>query len=345
MNRFTMSNLALRMSYKVSPAEIDKIIGRLDIEPADTLYTASAEAVNVAALQIMLKQYTTLAEYVIDMNLYVADAVNRRAQLVCFPAYAGLLPASLAPQFANVLDKLKVPDGAKIPESSVIYETLSYFSDFIFEAYFHTMAALAARHNVYIMAGSSLYFEEEDLVHRAFLFSNTGELAGYQDKISLNDIESQLGIVPASEIRLFETPLGRLCILIGSDADYFETARIAKGLGAQMLLCPTAYSGEYNSITAALGLNMRVQEQKVYGVQSTLVGDTGFGMTLEGGTAVFAPNEMVKHKNGVISKCGGRYEPDIVGAHLNLDRLTTIKNPYTQDINRDFMHKYVDRLY
>lgn len=344
MNKFSMSNLALVMSYRVSQKEIEKIVDRLGIVPSDNLLFVSSEAVNVASLQVLLKRYTSLADYVLDMNLYVSDAVNRRAQLVCFPQFAGLLPMLIAPQIEQSLHDLR-PAADGVPDAGLLHRTLSYYADFAFEAYFHTMAALAARHRIYIMAGSTLSFDGDEPYHRAFLFNQNGELCGCQDKLCLSKAELEMGVEPAGEIRVFESPFGGLAILTGTDADYFETARIAKSLGARILLCPAAFRGEYTPIRSALGLNMRIQETKLYGVQSALCGDTGLGFTLGGGCAVFAPNEMVKQRNGVVLRATDGPEPDVICTALNLDRLEMIQNPYMQDKNRDLMYQYVDKLY
>lgn len=345
MNRFTMSNLALLMSYKVSPREIEKLADRLNIAPADNLDVVSPQGVGIATLQLMIKRYTSLTDYIVDMNLYIADAVNRRAQLICFPAYAGMLPITFLPQFEDALAKIRPQEDTGLPDIEKLHDSLAYFSDFTFDAFYHTMSTLASRHRVYIMAGSVLYFDDSELCHRAFLFNKDGEMVGYQDKISLSPLEQELQIEPASEIKVFETPMGPVSILIGSDADYYETARIAKNLGAQILLQPTAYNREFTPVDTALGLNMRVQETLLYGVQSVLTGDTGLGFAVEGAANIFAPGELLRSGNGVLAQTSGRFEPDIACAKLDLDKLLAIQNPYIQDVNPELLKKYIDRLY
>lgn len=344
MNR---GNLSLLGSNKVSLREVEKIVDKLEILPSDNLEICDTEAVGVAALQIQVKPYATLGEYIVDMNLYVADAVNRRAQLLVMPAYAGLLPMSAAPQSHMHLQRLMPPaeDEDSIVNIQGLNDALAYLSDYTFDAYFYTMSTLAARHGVYIMAGSTLYFEEDELCHRAFLFSPEGELAGYQDKISEGPLEKGLQIPSESEVKVFETPMGTLAILIGSDAYYYECARIARNLGARILLCPNSFIDEYTPVDSSMGPNMRTQENGVYCVQSSLVGETGLGVSLEGGGRIFAPNDLLKNKNGVAAKTSGRSEPDVVSLFLNLDKLDEIQNAYTQDTNPEFMQKYIDRLY
>jgi predicted amidohydrolase len=340
-----MSNAALLLSYKISRREIERIADKLNIAPAEEYEVAEAEEVRVAAVQLLLKRYTSLADYVIDMNLYVADAVNRRARLVCFPAYAGLLPASFLPQFDAAWKRLAPLVATGLPDPGAVGEFLSYYSDCMFETYFHTMSVLAARHNVAIMAGSTLYFDEDTLCHRAFLFNSFGDLVGCQDKIGLGDLELSLGLDESPELKVFDSPVGSVAILIGSDADYFETARVARGLGAKILLHPTAMQGEYTPLRTALGLNMRVQETRMWGIQSVLVGDTGLGFAAEGACCAFGPVELTKQKNGLLAKSSGRFEPDVLCQTLNLDRLSKVRNPYKQDRNIEFFEKYLDRIY
>jgi len=340
---------------KVSLKEVEKIVGTLGIEPSGNLDVCSSAAVGVAALQVQAKVYDNLAQYIADMNNYLVDAVNRRAQIVVFPAFAGLLPISGSPQLRTHLQRLTLheedeesvvlPVGGANIDSHALSDALAHLSDYAYDAYFYTMSTLAARHRVYIMAGSTLYFEEDELCHRAFLFSDEGALAGYQDKISEGPLELALQIPPESEIKVFQTPMGPVSILIGSDAHHFEIARVAAKLGAKILLCPGAFADNYEPVDSILGPNMRAQENRIYAAFSSLVGEAGLGFSVEGGGRIFAPNEFLRHKNGVAAKTLGRHEPDIAHLFLNLDKLEDISNPYTQDQNPEFMEKNIDRLY
>lgn len=345
MSPLNASNLALMMGSHTSPHEIEKLIGRLNIQPSDNLERISSSDVRVAALQLMRKSYTSLADYIIDMNLYIADAVNRRAHLVCFPAFTGLLPVTFLPQFATALPRLRPESPAGMPDVSDMLDTLGYFGEFTYEIYWNTMSALAKKHGIYIMAGSTLCYDNEKLRHRAFLFDDNGDMVGFQDKISANGLEKALSVEPASEIKIFETAFGGVAILICEDVDYFEPARIAKNLGARILLSPNISTEEYTPVKTALGLNMRVQENFIYGVQSMLVGDTGLGFQVNGAGCVFSPNELLTRKNGVIAQTSGRYEPDVVCARISYDRLEDTGSPYTQDKNPEFLARYIDYLY
>ena len=354
MKQSRHSGLPFIGAGKVTLKEVEKIVDDLSIEPSDNLNICSSAAVGLAALQVQVKIYDDLAQYIADMNSYLVDAVNRRAQIVVFPALAGLLPISTAPQLRTHLQRLTLPDEdeggvLKVGDANIdphaLNDTLAHLSDYTYDAYFYTMSTLAARHRVYIMAGSTLYFEEDELCHRAFLFNDEGALAGYQDKVSEGPLELALQIPPESEIKVFSTPIGPLSILTGSDAHHFEIARVAVKLGAKILLCPGAFADNYEPVDSTLGPNMRAQENQVYAAFSSLVGETGLGFSVEGGARIFAPNELLRHKNGVAAKTMGRHEPDIAHISLNLDKLEDIRNPYTGDSNREFMDKNIDKLY
>lgn len=340
-----MPNLPIFLSGRAPLKDITKIVDRLEISPSGNLETVSSEGVGIASVQFLCRRYTSLEDYIVDMNLYVSDAVNRRAQLVIFPAYTGLLPFSIAPQFENAFEKLRSSVVIGKPGAKALNECLSYYSDYIYDTYYAVMSALAAKHQVYIMAGSTLYFDSNELRHRAFLFDNTGGLAGYQDKLGLSRLEQELAIEEACEINVFETPIAPVSILIGDDVEYFEAARVAKELGARIIINPTIHSGEYTPADAAGGLNLRVQENRLYGIRSVMVGDNGFGSVMESPSCIFAPNSLIRAKNGILEKSSGRPEPDILYRSLDIDRLDSASDPYTKDTNPAFMERYADRLY
>ena len=346
IGRSVFNNISMLMAGKASPKDIARVLDRLAIEPSGNLDTLPLDSVNVAAAQVLCKKYVGLGDYIADMNAYVADAANRRAHIVCFPALAGLLPLSFLPHFSSMLPQLQIT-GGDIPDPERVRECLSHLSEIMFDAYFNTMSALAARHGVYIMAGSAVYLDEGEMRHRAFLFDHTGEIAGTQDKIVLSRLERALGITPGTDVKAFSTPMGCFSMIIESDILYFETARAAKSQGAQVILHPALFPGSYTPMDSAGGLSLRVQENSIYGVQCTMIGDTGLGVNLEAPCAVYAPNELLRArvKNGLMAQSSGKNEPDVLCATLDLEVIANIRNPYLHDRNPDLLGRYIDKLY
>lgn len=344
MKRFAMSNFALMMSYRNPAKEVQKIIDRLDIAPANDRHPPRSYAVRVAATQLLLKRYRSVADYIMDIHLYVADAVRQHAQLICFPAYSGLLPASYFPQHEPLLKTIAHIQGGQTTDVEDLIDYLSYFSDPIFEVYYTTMSTLAARHNMPIMAGSTFYFEKERLCHRALMFDASGSLIGLQDKIALSPIEFALGIEPADEIKVFQSSIGPVSICIREDANCFEIAHVACTLGAKILLHPTIFFEEYTPLHSVLGLNMRVQENSVWGIQSTMVGATGFGSTAHGPCAIFAPVSLTSDKNGIFASSSGAHEEEVLCEKISMHSLAHLYNPYQSDTNPVFIQRYINSL-
>ena len=345
LRRLGLADLATMVTNKASLKEIEKIADSLHILPEANPPVLSSESANIAAVQLALRSYSSLTEYIMDMNRYIADAANRRAQLICFPAWAGMLPLSFTAPLGNILPALRPQGNSPLPDADALFSVLSRYGDLLLDTFTQMFSTLAARHRVYILAGSIPCFEGEELYLRSLLFNHEGEICGSQDKISLTPYEQEVGFSPAYELRIFETPAGTACILSGSDADYFELTRIAKNMGAQVLLGSRLFYREYGPVQAALGLNMRVQEAGLYGVQSALVGKTSLGFALEGAAQIFAPNELVRAKNGILVQSHTRHEPDVICAQLSLEHLEGPRTPYLQDKNSALMRKYLDRLY
>jgi len=346
VGKFMLGNIAMLMGHRVSAREAARIIDRLDIKASDNLNIIPHDEIRIAAAQVQIKKYQAFSDYIIDMNSYVSNAVNKRAHLVCFPAFSGLLPFSFMPQSSGMLQELQII-GNDIPNPERILECMGYFSDIMFEAYYNTMSILAARHRVYIMAGTTVYLDNKEPRHRAFLFNADGELVGAQDKLLPGSLEHALKIEAAPEILVFNTPFGGITVLIGSDTSCFEPARVARNLGANIVLNPTTIRGSYTPMDAAGGINLRVQENSFYGVQSTLVGDTGIGTVLEAPCAFFGPNELLRTrmKNGLMEQSSGKNEPEVLCVTLDLDVIENIRNPYLHDHNPDFIKNHIDRLY
>ncbi|MFV0401664.1 MAG: nitrilase-related carbon-nitrogen hydrolase [Oscillospiraceae bacterium] len=327
--------------------EVEAAVNALNIQPSDNLDNIPFDTAHLAVVQLLCRHFTSLSEYVGEMNRLVSDAVNQRAHLICFPAFAGMLPLPFLPEFSKLEDSFRLgPNG--LPNFLKLSDALAFFSAPMMEVFQGTMSALAMKHRIYILAGSAIHLDNHrTFCHRAFLFDDTGSLAGYQDKVSASLLERELGIEEAGEVKLLETPVGPLSILIGGDVNLFETVRVAKNLGAQMILNPSVFPGERSPVDDADGLNLRVQENPIYGVQIVMVGDTGLGFQLTGNACVYAPLTLYRShaKNGIQMRSSGLPRSELLLSRLNLASLAGIRDPYRQDTNPELMAAYIEKLY
>ena len=130
------------------------------------------------------------------------------------------------------------------------------------------------------------------------------------------------------------------------DATYFETFRIAREIGADMVILPIANLEEYTVWKAQRGIWPRVQESYLYGLKSSLNGWIA-GMHLTGKAGVFAPLLMTERKDGILSLSPSYEGNHLITANLNLKRLYEVreKAEYQEDKNAEFEKKYIERTY
>lgn len=335
------------LGYGNSAAQVSEFIKSLDIIPSDNLDLAKGSTFNISAVQVAFREHTSLEDYIREMDFIISQAVKQRAHLICFPAFSGFLPAPLFPQYERILKNFKLDPSTSSPDQMWIYQAITGLASECMEVFTATMSGLAEAYRVYIMAGSIVYSEAASFKHRAFLFDYSGNMVGVQDKISTGSLEKGLHVEQASEIRVFETMMGNVSILIGDDVNYFETAQIAKNLGADIILNPTAFVAPYTGTDEALGLNIRAQENSVYGVQSVLMGRLPIGLVLGGYSGFYGPVKlaMPRSKNTMFLQTIKHNQTQIVTAKLALQDLYGRPDPFYHDKNSVFINKYINMIY
>lgn len=104
-----------------------------------------------------------------------------------------------------------------------------------------TLLRQTARENgVMIMAPLGLQLGEGQPYNSAVLIGADGEITGVYSKCHLFEQERD-HFQPGQELPVFDTPLGKIGIMICFDAGFPETARILKLKGAEIILCPSAW--------------------------------------------------------------------------------------------------------
>jgi predicted amidohydrolase len=174
----------------------------------------------------------------------VAPPGGRKARLaaVHFRPQDGKTPAEKCRLFAPLIE-----DAAKQRADLVVLpETLTYFGTGLSFAevaepvpgpstdYF---GQLAARHNLYIVAG--LVEREKHLLYNvAVLLAPDGKVAGKYRKVCLPREEVAAGIAPGSEYPVFDTRFGKLGLMVCYDGFFPEVARQLSNRGAEVIAWP-----------------------------------------------------------------------------------------------------------
>lgn len=98
-----------------------------------------------------------------------------------------------------------------------------------------------------------------------------------------------MGLSAGGRLSVVPTPFGKVALTVCMDATYFETFKIAKGLGADFALVPIANLEPYNHYLALRGAAMRVSETGLAAVKPALVSGGGFPLEFTGRAGVYYP--------------------------------------------------------
>lgn len=332
--------LAFRMSYKVNQGKINAIFEKKEHEPTDNLAFIAPDNIKVGAAQVTVKKYKSLTEYVHDMERYVEKAAKLGVQLLCFPHGCGLLPLMMLPNIEDVLRSFEAVKGDDTAVSDLLYPLLEHLSDFTYETFVTTFGNLAKSYGIYIMAGSAFLYDNGKMICRSYLFDEAGQIIGVQSKLHYhNKFERVMDIALDNKINIFDTKLGKIAMLIDGDAKQFECVKIAKALGANLLLCP-AYARTDN--LAELASFSFVQNADLYGVYQAVSMLTGErGVDYFGSSAVYAPVHITKNRDGILSKILIENEAGITSSRIDLTRLGRAPDAYTADRNTEFYKEHM----
>ena len=113
------------------------------------------------------------------------------------------------------------------------------------------ICAKAAKYRMYIIVG--LYINDAGLIKNvALVINRNGEIQHIYQKTHLPMYEAGEGVVPGSEIPVFDLDFGTIGILICWDQFFSETSRILHKKGAEIIVIPTAGDTEIQSRARAL---------------------------------------------------------------------------------------------
>lgn len=227
-------------------------------------------------------------EFVGKLRVWVRTAAENGATLLVFPENGALELASLAGE-----ENAKDPARAREAVSARIRDVDDLH------------ASLAREFGVHICASSGpLKIEGGVKVNRARLFAPTGAV-GFQDKQLPTAFEIEAEQISAGTVgRVFETDLGRIGILPGSDAAFGAQALGMAAAGADILLVPTCAPDVRAFWRARIAARARAVETRCFVAQAVTVGEADWLATATrnvGAAAIFAPPEDGLPEDGTVA--------------------------------------------
>lgn len=344
---------------KISLERIEKYFQQLRIERRRLSGDVNSENILVSCVQRQIHPVNSIEKYIDMLRAFVDQAVKEGSYLIVFPEYNFFDLFGLIPGFSflnKILNKkeIKNKDEEKDREEEPHSKGNNHFLTTIFKGVAkpietgikRIVSLLAKEYGIYIYTGSYILKEKEEIYNVGSLFDPEGNLIGTQKKMHLTDFEVKIGIKRGNKMEVYSLPFGKVVCPICMDATYFETFRIAREIGADMVILPIANLEEYNIWKALRGIWPRVQESYLYGVKSSLNGWIA-GMHFSGKAGIFAPLLITEKKDGILSLSPSHEGNHLITANINIKRLHEAreKAEYQEDRNTEFEKKYIERTY
>lgn len=248
------------------------------------------------------------AQYQDKMARWVTDAADKGAQLLVFPEYGAMELATLdGRDTASDLEKCLWSVADKLAEADAI------------------LAKLAQETGTYILAPSGPARFQDRPVNRARLISPTGQI-GVQDKQIMTRFEAEdWDVVGGGPLRVFDTALGKIGVLICYDSEFPLFARALSDI--DLLLVPSCTEALAGYSRVRIGSMARALEQQCVSVMSSLVGKVDWNEAVEENTGrggVFGPPDTGFPMTGVIAE-GVMDQPGWTFADVDLDAIAHVR--------------------
>ena len=239
-----------------------------------------------AAAQYPIDRHDSWDHYIKKVTGWVDYAARRGAKLAVFPEYGGMELASLNAETMGDLEKSLEHVASLAPHVDALH------------------IELAREHGIHILAASMPALHDGRYRNAARLFTPSGAM-GVQEKLVMTRFErEQWNIAPGGPLRLFETALGKIGVLICYDAEFPLLARALVEAGAEIILVPSCTDtlAGYNRVR--VGAMARALEGQCYVIQSATVGEAGWSPAVDvnhGAAGIYGPPDRGFPDNGVIA--------------------------------------------
>jgi predicted amidohydrolase len=260
----------------------------------------------------LLPDWTAYAEKQIN---WVREAATAGADLLVFPEYGRMELAGLAGEktAGNLEDSLRA--------ASDLAEKADQL-----------MADLAEGYGVHILCPSGPVFDEDfdRPVNRAWLLGPEGgaNFIGYQDKQVMTRFERETwGVQPGEPLQVFDTPLGKIGILICYDSEFPLLGRALVEQGAEIILVPSATDALAGYSRVRIGAMARALEGQCVVVHSPTVGSSPWTPAVDenvGAAALYGPPDLGFPPTGIIAE-GTLNEPGWVLADIDIAAIHKVR--------------------
>ncbi|MFD1911408.1 carbon-nitrogen hydrolase family protein [Halodurantibacterium flavum] len=242
----------------------------------------------IAAAAYPLDWFDDWSAYEGKITRWVDEAAGMGAELLVFPEYGAMELASLGG--ADVAADLE----GSLREVAAHRDAVDRLH-----------IDLAARHRVHILGASGPVFDGVRPVNRATLYG-PGGILGHQDKQIMTRFEAEeWDVVAGSSLTLFDTPIGRIGVIICYDSEFPLLARRLVEAGAEILLAPSCTETLAGFTRVRVGSMARALENQCVVVHAPTVGAAEWCPAVDmnrGRAAIYGPPDRGWPETGILAE-------------------------------------------
>lgn len=266
------------------------------------VFSPSQGIVRIAAVQYLLRSIDDWAGFENQVRFVMKAAGDYKPQFVMFPEI-------FTTQLLSFMDTSDLRTAVR---------RMDEFTD----RYIELFTDLAKRWGVHIIGGSHPTLSNGKLLNTAYLFSPQGKVFT-QDKIHLTRWEKEKWKGdPGHQVTVFDTPHGRIAILICYDIEFPELSRMVCEQGADIIFVPSCTDDRQGFWRVRYCCHARAIENQVYVAVTGTVGNLaveGLGLHY-GQAAIITPSDFPFARDGIAAEGVPNME-QIVIADVDLAKL------------------------
>lgn len=245
-----------------------------------------ARHVRVCATQYDQRRIHSFDDFTDQVEYFAHSAANYDSHLLLFPE---LVTAQLCSTFTRGIALLDAVEelAALAPRIDAVFRDV------------------AMRHRLHVVGGTTPIRGANGMRNVAHLYTPSGGTYT-QEKLHITPAEREFwGITPGDGVKVFETALGRLAIVVCYDIEFPELVRMLVDSGVDIILNPFATDERKSYLRVRYCAQARAVENMVYVVMSGNVGGLSHSPSMAlnfGQAAICTPSDFAFPMNGIAAE-------------------------------------------
>lgn len=275
----------------------------VEFVPAKRRKFQRVRSVRICVVQYQLRPIDGWDEFAQQVEYFVDAAAENRADFVVFPELIGT-------QLLSYL-KPERPGQAERALADLTPQYLKLFGD------------LAIKANLNIVGGSMFTVEGDHLYNAGYLFLRDGRVER-QFKLHVTQSERKWwGLEGGGKVQVVGTDRGKVAILLSTDVEFPEVARIAAQRGAEILFVPFNTDDRQSYLRVRTCAQARAIENDCYVATAGCVGNLPQVDNVDvhyAQSGVYTPSDFSFPRDGVAAECPPNIE-DLTYCDVDLETL------------------------